>query len=124
MAKLDQPDSEKFKEALSDVVWRFHVYDQYGKNPKRAVNALAKRAPGFPSAYYQKMFNLKLNILITTIDAVNNAPKTHNSKSKYSEFSDVDMDYVVQKLREAFPDQSDDFLKSSIGMTIYWYYLR
>ena len=118
MAKSNPSDSEKFQEALSDVVWRFHVYDQYGKKPKKAINALAKRAPGFLPDHYQKMFDLKLNILVATIEAVKTMP------TKSSGFSGIDTEYVMQKLREAFPDQRDDFLKSSIGMVTYWYYLR
>ena len=117
------PD-EKFLDALSDVVWRFEAYDQYVKNPKKAIKALSKRAPGYTPVFYSEMFELDLKILVTTIAAVKDAPKYHKPENKYSEFSDVDSDFVMDKLRATFPDQVDDFLKRHVGMVIYWYYLR
>ena len=115
---------EKFMEVLSDVVWRFQAYDQYGRDPKRALKALSKRAPGYAPEFYREMFELDFKILVTTIEAVKNAPKHHKPENKYSEFSDVDLDFVMDKLRTTFPNQADDFLKRHVGMVIYWYYLR
>ena len=115
---------EKFMEVLSDVVWRFQAYDQYGRDRKRALKALAKRAPGYKPVFYSEMFELDLKILVTTIEAVKDAPKHPKPENKYSEFSDVDSGFVMDKLRVTFPDQADDFLKRHIGMVIYWYYLR
>lgn len=124
MSNIQPPNDEKFRDALSDVVWRFEAYDQYGHDPKKAVKALSKRAPGYAPGFYHEMFELDLKILVTTIEAVKAAPKHHKPENKYSEFSDVDADFVMDKLRATFPDQADDFLKRHVGMVIYWYYLR
>jgi hypothetical protein len=117
-------NNEKFLDVLSDVVWRFHVYDQYGRKPAKAIKALVKRAPGYSPEFYREQFELNLRLLIATIEAVEEAPKRLKSENKYSEFSDVDSDSMMNKLRAAFPDQPDDFLKRHVGMVIYWYYLR
>ena len=117
-------NDEKFFDALSDVVWRFEAYSQYGKTAKKAIKALSKRAPGYAPEFYREMFELDLRLLVTTIEAVKAAPKHHKPGSKYSEFSNVDSDFVMNKLRSTFPDQPDDFLKRHVGMVIYWYYLR
>jgi hypothetical protein len=117
-------DEEKFLTALSDVVWRFQVYDQYGRKPNKAIKALAKRAPGYSAEFYREQFESNLRLLLTTVAAVEAAPKHFKLENKYSQFSDVDSDFVMNKLRAAFPDQSDDFLKQHVGMVIYWYYLR
>jgi hypothetical protein len=117
-------DPEKFQTVLSDVVWRFQVYEQYHKDPKKAVKALSKRAPGYAPEFYREMLELNLRLLIATIEAVNEAPKHHKPENKYSEYSDVDSEYVINKLRGTFPGQPDEFLKEHVGMTIYWYYLR
>ena len=114
----------KFLDALSDVTWRFEAYDQYGRNPKKAIKALSKRAPGYEPDYYRTMFELDLKILVATVEAVKDAPKHHKPEVIYSEYSDVDSDFVMKRLRSAFPDQTDDFLNRHVGMTIYWYYLR
>lgn len=115
---------ENFRDALSDVVWRFEVYGQYGRDPKKAVKALSKRAPGHPLEFYRERFELDLRLLNTTITAVKEAPKHFKPENKYSEFSDVDSEFVMKKLRDAFPEQKDEYLKSHVGMVIYWYYLR
>ncbi len=117
-------NDEKFQSALSDVVWRFHAYHQYGHDSKKAIKALTKRAPGYSSEFYQEQFELNLKLLLATIDAVESAPKHRKPESKYSEYADVDSDYVLNQLRVAFPNQADEFLQEHIGMTIYWYYLR
>ena len=115
---------ENFRDPLSDVVWRFEVYGQYGRDPKKAVKALSKRAPGYPPEFYREQFELDLRLLNTTITAVKEAPKRFKPENKYSEFSDVDSEFVMKKLRDAFPEQKDEYLKSHVGMVIYWYYLR
>ena len=117
-------DIEKFREALSDVVWRFHAYGQYGKDRKKAIKALVKRVPGYSPEFCSQQFEFDLKLLITTIEAVNEAPKHFKPENKYSDFSDVDQEYIINKLRSAFPGQSDEHLKSHLGMVIYWYYLR
>jgi hypothetical protein len=117
-------NDEKFQNTLADVVWRFHAYHQYGHNLKKAIKALTKRAPGYASEFYQGQFELNLELLIATIAAVEAAPKHRMPESKYSEFSDVDSEYVLNQLRAAFPRQSDESLQEHVGMTIYWYYLR
>jgi hypothetical protein len=117
-------DEEKFLTALSDVVWRFQVYDQYGRKPDKAIKALTKRAPGYSPEFYRDQFESNLKLLLTTIAAVEAAPKHFKVENKYSQFSDVDSDFVMNKLRAAFPNQPDIFLKQHIGMVIYWYYLR
>lgn len=115
---------ESFISILSDVVWRFHVYGQYGRQKDRAVKALIKRAPGYPTEHYTAMFEINLEILISTIEAVDSAPKSPRPKQKYSEYSDVDTDHVLSKLRGRFPNQPDELLNSHLGMVIYYYYLR
>jgi hypothetical protein len=115
---------EKFISTLTDVVWRFHVYDQYGQKRDNAIKALTKRAPGYPFEYYEKMFDLNLKILIETIVAVENASKSHTPGQKFSDYSDVDAGYVLKKLRSSFPGQPDEFLTCHLGMVIYYYYLR
>lgn len=117
-------NDEKFQNALSDVVWRFHAYHQYRHDPKKAIKALTKRAPGYSSEFYQEQFEFNLKLLIATIEAVEAAPKHRKPESKYSKFSDVNVEYVLNQLRTAFPRQSDEFLQEHVGMTIYWYYLR
>src|SRR5262245_25365397 len=84
------PDDEKFVSVLSDVVWRFHVYNQYGKKEAQAIKAFAKRAPGCPPELYQEMFELDLKILTATIQAVADAPKFMKPGQIYCEYSDVD----------------------------------
>jgi hypothetical protein len=117
-------NAEKFTAVLSDVVWRFHAYDQYGKDQKKAIKTLAKRAPGYSPEFYRERFELDLRLLTTTIEAVSEAPKFSKPENKYSEFSDVDQTFVMDKLRSTFPGQTDEFLKGHLGMVIYWYYLR
>lgn len=117
-------NDEKFQNALADVVWRFHAYHQYGHDSKKAVKALTKRAPGYSLEFYQEQFELNLKLLIATVAAVESAPKHRQPESQYSEFSDVDSEYVLNQLRAAFLDQADEFLQEHIGMVIYWYYLR
>jgi hypothetical protein len=117
------PD-EKFLSALSDVAWRFQAYDQYRRDPKKAIKALSKRAPGYTPEFYREQFELELKLLSITIDAVQEAPKHFKPENKYSDFSDVDSEFVMTKLRNAFPGQTDKFLKGHLGMVIYWYYLR
>lgn len=115
---------DKFTLALSDVVWRFHAYDQYGRDPKKAIKALSKRAPGYAPEFYREMFDLDLSVLITTIKAVEDAPKSPKPGQKYSQYDDVDSQFVINRLHTTFPGQEDDFLKHHVGMVIYWYYLR
>jgi len=124
MTRTEIPDDEKFTTALSDVVWRFHVYDQYSKKQAKAIKALAKRAPGYSAEFYKEKFELNLCLLTTTIEAVEEAPKTHKPGQHFSEYADVDLEYVLNKLRTTFDGQTDDSLKAHIGMVIYWYYLR
>ena len=124
MVDTKPQDDDKFKTALSDVVWRFHAYDQYDRDQKKAIKALAKRAPGYSPEFYARQFELDLKLLITTIEAVKEAPKHFKPENKYSEFSDVDSEYVMNKLQSVFPGQTDEFLKGHLGMVIYWYYLR
>ena len=116
------PD-EKFRDALSDVVWRFEAYDQYGRDPKKAVKALSKRAPGYTPEFYRAMFELDLKLLVATIKAVEDAQKNKKS-GQYRKFEDVDSEFVLGQLRAAFTDQAEAYLKSHVGMVIYWYYLR
>jgi hypothetical protein len=115
---------EKFIMALTDVVWRFHTYNQYGAKRDKAITALTKRAPGHPSKYYEEMFDLHLKILINTIPAVENAPKHPKPDQQYSEYSDVDTEYVLKTLQKIFPDQTDKSLNNYLGMVIYYYYMR
>jgi len=115
---------EKFLDALADVVWRFRVYDQYGKDPRKAIKALSKRAPGQTPEFYRESFELDLKILSASIEAVNEAPKSHKPGQVYSEYSDVDLDFVLSRLHDAFPDQSTDHLNRYLGMVIFWYYLK
>ena len=117
-------NAENFATVLSDVVWRFHVYDQYSKKPEKAVKALAKRAPGFSAEFYKEMFELNLKILKITIEAVAEAPKSPKQGQEFSAASDVDTEYVLNRLRSMFPGQADKFLSDHLGMVIYWYYLR
>ena len=115
---------ENFATVLSDVVWRFHVYDQYSKKQDKAIKTLAKRAPGFSVEFYKEMFELNLQILKTTIEAVKDAPKSPKQGQEFSEASDVDIKFVLNRLRSTFPRQADKFLSDHLGMVIYWYYLR
>ena len=117
-------NTENFATILSDVVWRFHVYDQYSKKQEKAIKALAKRAPGFAAEFYKEMFELNLQVLKTTIEAVKESPKSPKQGQEFSEASDVDTEYVLNKLRSTFPGQADRFLSDHLGMVIYWYYLR
>ena len=124
MTQTKSFDQEKFITILSDIVWCFHTYDQYGKNRKNAIKALARRAPGYSEEHYGEQFDLDLRLLIARIEAVQEAPKFFKPENKYSDFSDVDPDYVMDKLHSTFPGQPDEFLKRHLGMIIYWYYLR
>ena len=124
MAHNESLVDDKFATILADVVWRFYVYDQYGKKQDKAVKALAKRAPGFSADFYREMFDLNLKLLVATIEAVTDAPKSPKPGQKYSAHADVDTKYVLNKLRSTFPDQTDKFLSDHLGMVIYWYYLR
>jgi len=117
-------NDEKFASALSSVVWQFHVYGAYSKKQNKAIKALSKRAPGHTAELYKEMFELSLNILLATINAVEKAPKSPKPGQDFSELSDVDTDFVLNQLRTTFPQQTDDFIQSHIAMVIYWYYLR
>lgn len=115
---------DKFLDALSDVVWRFHAYNNYGRDPKKAVKALARRVPGYSPEYYREMFELDLKLLQATIKAMEDAPKALQPGQAYSRYEDVDIEFMLRQLRVEFPDQAETYLKSHIGMVIYWYYLR
>lgn len=103
IALAEVANDEMFATVLSDVVWRFHVYDQYGKKPEKALKALARRAPGYPAGFYQELFELNLEILKTTIEAVKAAPKSPKPHQEFSQFSDIDTEPVLSKLRVTFP---------------------
>ena len=124
MAFKEVANDEKFTSTLSDVVWRFHVYDQYERKQAKAIKALAKRAPGYAAEFYKEQFEFSLRLLITTIEAVEVAPKTIKASQQFSEYSDVDTEFVMNKLRLSFDGQTDEFIKAHLGMVIYWYYLR
>ena len=124
MAQTNSNDEEKFIPILSDVVWRFHAYGQYGKDRNKAIKALVRRAPGYSAEHYGERFDLHLRLLIATIEAVQEAPKYFKPENIYSDFSDVDQDYVMDRLHATFPGQTDEYLKRHVGMVIYWYYLR
>lgn len=124
MAHNKTLNEEKFTAALSDVVWRFHVYDQYGKKETQAIKALAKRVPGYSAEFYKESFELNLQLLVTTIEAVNAAPKTRKPGQAHSAVSDVDTEFVMKQLRATFPVQNDKTLNDHLGLVIYWYYLR
>ncbi len=124
MALKEIANDEKFTSTLSDVVWRFHVYDQYGRKQDKAIKALAKRAPGYSAEFYKERFESNLQLLITTIEAVKAAPKASKPNQQFSEYADVDIEFVLSTLRLKFEGQTDDFLKAHLGMVIYWYYLR
>ncbi len=124
MALKEIANDEKFTSTLSDVVWRFHVYDQYGRKQDKAIKALAKRAPGYSAEFYKERFESNLQLLITTIEAVEAAPKASKPDQQFSEYADVDVEFVLNILRLKFEGQTDDFLKAHFGMVIYWYYLR
>jgi hypothetical protein len=124
MAFKEIRNDEKFTSTLSDVVWRFHVYDQYGRKPDKAVKTLAKRAPGYSAEFYKEQFESNLQLLITTIEAVKAAPKASKPDQQFSEYADVDIGFVLNTLRLSFDGQTDEFLKTHLGMVIYWYYLR
>ena len=122
---MSQPaPDQKFTAALSDVVWRFHAYDQYDQQPQRAIEALMKRAPGFAAEFYREQFARHLRLLLATIEAVHEALSPLQPENKTSQYSDVDQEDVISKLRVAFPDMPEDFLTGYISMVIYWYYLR
>ena len=124
MAFKEIANDEKFTSTLSDVVWRFHVYDQYGRKQAKAIKALTKRAPGYSAEFYKERFESNLQLLITTIEAVEAAPKASKPDQQFSEYTDVDIEFVLNILRLKFEGQTDDFLKGHLGMVIYWYYLR
>lgn len=88
------------------------------------MKALAKRAPGSTAGQYKDVIDLHSKLLIETINAVKDAPLFIKSEKKYGESTDVSIEYVMDRLRSSFPGYPDDFLKSEIGMVIYWYYLR
>lgn len=117
-------NDEKFASALSDVVWQFHVYGKYNREQKKAIKALTKRAPGYSSDVYQTMFELSLDVLIVTIEAVEKAPKSPKPGQEFAEYADVDMDYVMGQLHAKFPEQADEFLCSHAGPAINWFYMR
>lgn len=124
MPPLNLPDDQRLLDAASDVAWRFHAYDGYGKDPAKAIKALSKRAPGHSPEFYREIFDLHLKLLIATIDAVKDAPLFTKPGKKYSEYTDVSIDFVMDRLRSLFPGYPDDFLGSDVGMVIYWFYLR
>jgi len=124
MIQKETAGDEKFISALSDVVWRFHVYGQYGGKQEKAIKTLARRAPGYSTAFYEEMFALDFKLLKATIDAAEEATKSTKTGQKYSQLEDVDSKFVMNKLHSKFPEQPDDFLNRYRGMVIYWYYLR
>ena len=67
---------KKFRLAISDIVFRFHVCDQYGKDPEKAIKALMKRAPSYPVEEYKKQFEINLKLLITIMNGKKKAPKS------------------------------------------------
>jgi len=120
----DPLNDEKFATALSDVVWQFHVYGAYGKKESKAVKALTKRAPSHTPEVCKEMFEISLNVLAATIEAVGKAPKTPKPGQEFSEYKDIDSAFVLKELRIKFPGQADELLRSYIGMVIHWYYMR
>lgn len=118
------PQDEKLLSAVSDIVWRFHTYEQYGKDAGKAIRALAKRAPGYSREIYEGVFELHLHRLAETVAAVKDAPVSTKPGQTFSEYTDVDFDFVLNRLRSVLPGYPDDFIKGDIGMVINWYYLR
>lgn len=118
------PQDEKLFSAASDTTWRFHTYEQYGGDAGRAIRALAKRAPGYSREIYKGVFELYLQRLAETVAAVKAAPISTKPGQTYSEYTDVDVDFVMNRLRSVLPDYPDDFLMGDVGMVINWYYLR
>ena len=74
MAHNESLVDDKFATILADVVWRFYVYDQYGKKQDKAFLALAKRSPCFSADFFREMFDLNLKIMVATIEAFTDAP--------------------------------------------------
>ena len=122
---MSQPlPDEIFLSAVSDVVWRFYAYEQYDRDVQKAIEALKKRVPGYAPEFYGEQVVLHLKILLETITAVTQALKRLTPETKNSQYSDVDQELVMNRLRAAFPDQSDELLSGYIDMIIYWYYLK
>ena len=67
---------KKFRLAISDVVFRFHVCDQYSKDPERAIKALMKRAPGYAVEEYKSQFETNLRLLNTIMKGQKEVPKS------------------------------------------------
>lgn len=124
MNTRDPLSDEKFTSVLSEVVWGCHVYGRYGGEKKKAIKAFVRRVPGYSTETYQKMFDISLSILKVTIEAVEKAPKSPKPGQKFTEYADVDMDYVMGELHSKFPEQEDELLSSHVGMAINWYYIR
>ncbi len=116
--------SKDFQSVVSDVVWRFHVYHQYQHNPTKALRALGKRMPGYSMEFIREQFELHLQLLMATIEAVEHTPKTPQLNQLYSEYTDVDTQLIIHKLQLTFPAQPEEFLKTYLGMVIYWFHLR
>lgn len=117
-------DDIKLASALSEVVWRFHVYGAYGKTQSKAVKALSKRVTGYPPEVYKELFELSLKVLLTTIEAVEKSPKSPKPGQQFAGYADVDVEYVMHRLRAKHPTQTDEFLSSHIGAAISWFYMR
>ena len=124
MGKRNPLNDENFVSVLSEVVWGLHVYGRYGGEQKKAVKAFSKRVPGYSPDVYQEMFESSRQVLTTTIEAVEKAPKSPKPGQEFSEYTDVDVEYVLERLRTQFHGRPNELLKSHIGMTIYYYYLR
>ena len=124
MNTRDPLSDEKFISVLSEVVWGFHVYGRYGRDKKKALKAFIRRVPSYSSETYQEMFDTSLSILGVTIEAVEKAPKSPKPGQKFTEYADVDMEYVMEQLHSNFPELEDELLRSHVGAAINWFYIR
>ncbi len=80
--------------------------------------------PGYSMELIREQFELHLQLLMATIEAVEHTPKTPHPNQLYSEYTDVDTQLIIHKLQLTFPAQPEELLKTYLGMVIYWFHLR
>ena len=111
----------KFLSVASDVAWNFCAYDRYGKEPRKAIQALKRRCPGFSDKQYQNAFEKSVALYeavqVLLRENRDRVWAAHEAEEPYHELFD-------EELSRRFPGFTRATLGSMVGMSFYWWHLR
>ena len=120
VAKKRAPRGELLAVA-SDVVWRYRVYDAYGRDLLGAGRALKRRCPGFSARQYENALAKALD-LYEAVQVLLRARRdevwaAYEAKQPWHELFD-------DELRTRFPGFRKSTLGSVVGMSFFYWYLK